>query len=179
MKGLDISLLAGDTGAALLADNGAEGVMNPVLITAATEAEKEWAASVMAGSEPWITLGRSLESCLEICRRPEYQVFVARQGRQLCGFVVLVRRGVAGSPYIASIAVAEGSRGSGVGSRLLEFAEDLFRATARHIFLCVSSFNLRARALYERRGYEAVGEFKDYVIDGASEILMHKRLVKS
>jgi [ribosomal protein S18]-alanine N-acetyltransferase len=156
-----------------------EGVMDPVLITAATEAEKEWAAGVMAGSEPWITLGRNLESCLEICRRPEYQVFVAWQGRQLCGFVVLVRRGVAGSPYIASIAVAEGFRGSGVGSRLLEFAEDLFRATARHIFLCVSSFNLRARALYERRGYEAVGEFKDYVIDGASEILMHKRLRQS
>lgn len=153
--------------------------MDPVLITAATEAEKEWAAGIMAESEPWITLGRDLESCFEICCRPEYQVFVARQGRQLCGFVVLVRRGLAGSPYIASIAVAEGFRGTGIGSRLLEFAEDLYRATARHIFLCVSSFNVRARALYERRGYEAVGEFKDYIIDGASEILMHKHLRQS
>jgi [ribosomal protein S18]-alanine N-acetyltransferase len=153
--------------------------MDPVLITAATEAEKEWAAGVMAGSEPWITLGRNLESCLEVCHRPEYQVFVARLGRQLCGFIVLVRRGVAGSPYVASIAVADGFRGTGVGSRLLEFAEDLFRSTARHIFLCVSSFNVRARALYERRGYAAVGEFKDYIIDGASEILMHKRLRRS
>ncbi len=153
--------------------------MGPVLITAATEAEKEWAAGVMAGSEPWITLGRDLQSCLEICRRSEYQVFVSRKDGQLCGFVVLVRRGVAGSPYVASIAVADGFRGSGIGSRLLDFAEDLFRETARHIFLCVSSFNVRARALYERRGYEAVGEFKDYVIDGASEILMHKRLRRS
>ena len=127
--------------------------MDPVLITAATEAEKEWAAGVMAGSEPWITLGRNLEACLETCRRPEYQTFVARQGGQLCGFVVLVRRGVAGSPYIASIAVADGFRGSGIGRRLLEFAEHLFCATARHIFLCVSSFNLRARAFYERQGY--------------------------
>ncbi len=153
--------------------------MDPVLISAASETEKEWAAGVMAGSEPWITLGRSRESCLEICRRPEYQVFVARQGEQLCGFVALVRRGVAGSPYIASIAVAEEFRGGGIGSRLLEFSEDLFRATARHIFLCVSSFNPRARALYERCGYEPIGEFRDYIIDGASEILMHKRLRQS
>jgi ribosomal protein S18 acetylase RimI-like enzyme len=40
----------------------------------------------------------------------------------------------------------------------------------------VSSFNVRARRLYERRGYEAVAELEDYVIDGASEILMHKWL---
>jgi hypothetical protein len=92
--------------------------MDPKTVAVATEADTEWAAGVMAGSEPWITLGRNLESCLEICRRPEYQVFVARQGGRLCGFAALVRRGVAGSPYIASIAVAEGFRSSGIGSRL-------------------------------------------------------------
>lgn len=43
-------------------------------------------------------------------------------------------------------------------------------------FLCVSSFNPRARALYERLGYELIGELKDFVIDGASELLMRKRL---
>ena len=58
----------------------------------------------------------------------------------------------------------------------MEFAEDLFRREARHIFLCVSSFNTRARAFYERLGFCAVGEFQDYIIEGASEILMHKRL---
>ena len=68
-------------------------------------------------------------------------------------------------------------RGTGVGSALLIHAEQYF-PEARHIFLCVSSFNARARQLYERRGYTAVGELKDYVIEGASEILMHKRLVR-
>jgi ribosomal protein S18 acetylase RimI-like enzyme len=156
-----------------------EGIMDSIRIAAATEAEKKWAAGIMAGSEPWTALGRNFESCLEVCLRPEYEVFVARQGDQPCGFVILVRHGVAGSPYIASIAVADGFRGSGIGSRMLEYAENLFRPTARHVFLCVSSFNLRARALYERHGYRAVGEFKDYVVDGASEILMHKRLRQS
>jgi hypothetical protein len=32
--------------------------------------------------------------------------------------------------------------------------------------------------LYERRGYSMVGELKDYIIAGASEILLHKRLAR-
>jgi ribosomal protein S18 acetylase RimI-like enzyme len=142
----------------------------------ATESEREWAAQLMARSEPWLTLGRRLESCRETCRRPGYLLFVARDGAAPCGFILLHPRGVAGSPYVASIAVAEAWRGKGTGKRLLDFAEGHFRPEARHIFLCVSSFNTGARRLYERLGWQAVGEFKDYVIDGASEILMHKWL---
>ncbi len=64
----------------------------------------------------------------------------------------------------------------GIGGALLVFAESLFRRESRHLFLCVSSFNQRAYSFYERHGYQAVGVLEDYVIEGASEILMHKRL---
>jgi ribosomal protein S18 acetylase RimI-like enzyme len=40
----------------------------------------------------------------------------------------------------------------------------------------VSSFNDGARRLYERLGYERVGELKDLAVDGASEWLMCKKL---
>jgi [ribosomal protein S18]-alanine N-acetyltransferase len=130
----------------------------------------------MAASEPWIRLGRGLEACRAACRRPGQELLVARDGAGPCGFVLVHPRGVAGSPYVASIAVAAERRGEGVGRRLLGFVEDRFRPEARHIFLCVSSFNARARRFYEREGYTAVGEFADYVVDGASEILMHKWL---
>jgi [ribosomal protein S18]-alanine N-acetyltransferase len=130
----------------------------------------------MAGSEPWLTLGRGLDQCREACRRTGYLLFIARDSNSPCGFILLHPRGVAGSPYVASIAVTESHRGRGIGTLLLNHAEDLFRSEARHIFLCVSSFNEGARRLYERHGFEIVGEFKDYVIDGASEILMHKWL---
>jgi [ribosomal protein S18]-alanine N-acetyltransferase len=63
-----------------------------------------------------------------------------------------------------------------VGAFLLAACEQHFRPTSHHFFLCVSSFNARARAFYERHGYAKVGELPDYLIDGASEILMHKRL---
>ncbi len=148
-------------------------------ITAAQEDEREWAAVLMAGSDPWIVLGRSLDACRVRCSDPEHHLFIAHRAGEPCGFLLIHPHGVAGSAYVASIAVAEGFRSKGIGTRLLSFAEDLFRGRSRYIFLCVSSFNVRARALYERFGYSVVGELKDYVIDGASEILMHKRLTNN
>ena len=150
--------------------------MVEVTILPAKEGERAWAAYLMASSDPWITLGRGLESCRISCGQPDRRLFVAHAGTDPCGFILLQERGLAGSPYIASLAVAPGSRGQGIGSRLLQFAEDLFKGDHRHIFLLVSSFNGRARALYERCGYRQAGELKDYIINGASEILMHKRL---
>ena len=150
--------------------------MPEIAIGEATSDEREWCAQLMAASEPWITLGRGLDQCRAACARAEVRLFVARDGVQACGFVLLHPRGVAGSPYIASLAVDPRWRGMGVGSQLLEYAESLAAETSRWIFLCVSSFNEAARRLYERRGYRQVGEFEDYVIDGASEILMRKRL---
>lgn len=152
------------------------GVGSAVEIGPATESEREWAAGLMAGSEPWLRLGRGLEACREACARPGYGLYVARGDAAPCGFVLVHPHGVAGSPYLASIAVAESRRGQGLGEKLLDFVEKLFRPQARHLFLCVSSFNPGARRLYERLGFEAVGVLEDYVIDGASEILMHKWL---
>jgi len=150
--------------------------IEPLTITRASEAEGEWAAALMAASQPSITLGRTIEQCRERLHSPDCMLFISHAGGQPSGFILIQRRGVAGSPYVVSLAVAEHFRSCGIGSRLLGFAEDLFRAEARHIFLCVSSFNHRARALYERLGYIAIAELEDYVIRGASEILMHKRL---
>jgi ribosomal protein S18 acetylase RimI-like enzyme len=147
-----------------------------VEIGPAGESEREWAARLMAGSEPWLALGRGVESCRAVLSRPGYLLLVAREQAAPLGFILLHPWGVAGSPYVASVAVADARRGEGIGRRLIEFAEARFRPEARHMFLCVSSFNERARRLYERQGYQAIGELEDYVIDGASEVLMHKWL---
>lgn len=149
--------------------------MEELEIGEATTAEREWCARLMAGSDPWITLGRGLDVLLPAARDPEYVVLVARRGGAACGFVRIHPRGVAGSPYVASIAVAEAERGRGVGKALLD-ATEARDPKARYVFLCVSSFNPRARELYERHGYRLVGELPDYVVDGHSELLMGKRL---
>lgn len=143
-------------------------------ISAARAGEPEWCARVMASSDPWITLGRNFDDCLGRLTHPEYRLLVARIADAPAGFVLLHRRGFAGSPYIAAIAVGAGHRGCGIGTALLERAEQEF--PARFVFLLVSSFNERARALYERFGYRRIGEIENYVVEGASEIVMSKRL---
>lgn len=146
-------------------------------ISLATADDRVWAARLMAASDPWIRLRRGYEECLAAVQpQPDTEMFVAREGGTPLGFVLLRPRGVAGSPYLVSIAVDPGARGRGTGSALLAFVEQRFRPAHRHLFLCVSSFNERARRLYERQGFRMVGELPDYIIDGASEILMHKRL---
>ena len=150
--------------------------LSELAIEPAGPSDSEWCARLMATADPWRTLGRGYQDCIERCCQPDYALLVAHSAGVPRGFLLLHPNGVAGSPYIAAIATAADARGQGVGTALLDRAEAWY-PRARHIFLCVSSFNPRARRLYERRGYAAVGEFRDYVIEGASEILMHKRLV--
>jgi [ribosomal protein S18]-alanine N-acetyltransferase len=145
-------------------------------IRAAEGDDGEWAARLMAASDPWITLGRGLEHCRAACQRPECHLFVARAGGERCGFALVNPRGVSGAPYLASIAVAPDWRSRGTGAALLDHCERQAALTSRHFFLCVSSFNARAQAFYARHGYRQVGQFDDYVIDGASELLMYKRV---
>jgi ribosomal protein S18 acetylase RimI-like enzyme len=147
-----------------------------VAVEPAAYEDREWAAALMARSEPWIRLGRTLDGCRAVCHHADHLVFVARVQGERVGFLILQRRGIVGSPYLATICVDEPFRSQGFGRQLLSWTEEFFRPQAKHLFLCVSSFNPRARELYERAGFTKVGELPDYFIDGASEILMYKRL---
>jgi ribosomal protein S18 acetylase RimI-like enzyme len=149
--------------------------MSALAIGEAAPEERAWTARLMASSEPWITLGRGEDACLALALDPDYVTLVARAGDAPLGFARFHPRGVAGSPYLASIAVEPAARSRGVGTALLAAGEARF-PFARWMFLCVSDFNPGARALYERRGYRPVGALADYVVDGRAEILMVKRL---
>lgn len=148
-----------------------------VEIRAGREEDQEWCAQLMASSEPWVTLRQDLELCRQKVTRAGTELFVAEDGagHELAGFILLVAYGFAGSPYINSIAVASEARGRGVGADMLRFAEKRF-AGRQYLFLLVSSFNLRAQAFYRREGYEYVGELKDYIVLGHSELIFMKRL---
>jgi ribosomal protein S18 acetylase RimI-like enzyme len=151
-------------------------MMEKTEIHPANEAERNMAAHLLANSEPWITLRITADQCLKNCHNPDFQVYIAYTGDKPSGIILIDPKGVAGSPYIKSVAVYPEFRGKRIGASLLSFAEELFRGRSKYIFLCVSSFNRRAQKFYDRNGYKVVGELKDYIIDGASEILIHKRL---
>ena len=76
--------------------------------------------------------------------------------------------------YIQSFDIMPGWRGNGVGTQLLNFAEEYIFDKTPNVFLCVSSFNKDAKRFYANHGYETVGELKNYVLEGYSEILMRK-----
>ena len=103
------------------------------------------------------------------------ETYVARRDGAVRGFIIVNMRG-AFVGYIQTVCVVNEARGRGVGTRLVEFAERRIFSETPNVFLCVSSFNPRARALYERLGYELIGELKDYLIEGASEFLMRKTI---
>jgi [ribosomal protein S18]-alanine N-acetyltransferase len=150
--------------------------MDSVLVRPADAGDAAWAAALMSTSDPWITLGRGFEASLRACNSTLDLLEIAELGGERCGFVLVRPSGVAGAPYIVSIAVSAPFRSRGVGAALLAHVERTYRGRSRHLFLCVSSFNPRARAFYERHGFSAVATLTDFLIEGADEILMYKRL---
>ena len=151
--------------------------MSNVFMREGGEQDREWAARLMAINEPWVTLRRGYDACLASCRNPVDELHIAERDGVRCGFVLVRPRGLAGAPYIVSIAVDAGFRSTGVGHAMVSFVANRFSDRARHLYLCVSSFNPRARAMYEREGFIKVGDLPDFIIDGLSEHLMCRRLV--
>jgi ribosomal protein S18 acetylase RimI-like enzyme len=142
-----------------------------------TDDEARACARIMTTTEPWITLGRSYEESLDIVCDASREVYVAMcvDTSDVIGFLILDMRGTFVG-YIRSIAVREDWRGRGLGGRLIGFAEARILRDHPNVFMLVSSFNPRAKALYERLGYEMVGELRDYVVRGHSEFLLRKSI---
>ena len=132
-------------------------------------------AAMMVVSDPWKTIGRSLDDCLRAVTHPDCEVYVAREDGAVRGFIIVMTHGAL-LGYIRIICVDPNARGRGLGSQLVAFAEERIFREWPNAFVFVSSFNTRARALYERLGYEVVAELRDYLIRGASEILMRKSI---
>jgi ribosomal-protein-alanine N-acetyltransferase len=128
---------------------------------------------MMAASEPWLTLGITVDEAVQRLTNPDREIYVAVD-ESVLGFIILNTKMGPFTGYIQTICVAPDARGRGIGSQLVAFAEERIFRDGPNVFLCVSSFNPRARALYERLGYETIGEMPDYLIAGASEILMRK-----
>ena len=76
---------------------------------------------------------------------------------------------------LLSIAVAEDSRGTGIGSALMELIEaELASLGATSLMLTVEPENELAKAVYEKAGFVKVGEKEDYFGPGEGRIVMRK-----
>jgi ribosomal-protein-alanine N-acetyltransferase len=138
-------------------------------------ANAEICARMMANSEPWITLRRDYDASLKILTDPSKEVYLAMVGNEIAGFTILNMHG-AFTGYLQSVCVAPRWRGRGIGSKLMDHVEKRILSETPNVFICVSSFNKRVQKLYERRGYEVVGELKNWIVPDHSEILLRKTI---
>ena len=150
-------------------------MIEPVIRPLVSDDEARECATIMSTSEPWITLRRDFQASFEVVRDPAAETYVAIDDSQVIGFVVISMQG-AFRGYIRSIATRNDRRGQGVGGALIAFAEARIFRDSPNVFICVSDFNVRARALYARLGYETVGELHDFIVGGQSEWLLRKTI---
>jgi ribosomal-protein-alanine N-acetyltransferase len=107
---------------------------------------------------------------------PAIERWKAVKDGKLIGFVAADIRKRQQLAWIATIAVHPDYRGLGIGDALMETVET--RVDMPAMRLSVRAGNLKARRLYERRGYEQIDVWPDYYIGGEDAIVMEKKLTK-
>ncbi len=135
----------------------------------------ETCALLMSQSAPWTILQRGYEKCMQSLEGDFKEVYTVTYNNQFAGFVVLQMVG-SFKGYIQTICIKPEHRSKGLGSAVLAFCEERIFKVSRNVFMCVSSFNERAMQLYVKRGYEKVGDLKDFLIKGHSEFLLRKTI---
>ena len=94
---------------------------------------------------------------------------------QMVGFVAGDVKRMEGVAWIATIAVLPEYQRRGIGAALLQTCEK--RIPVNKIRLCVRPSNRVAIRLYERFGYNRVGEWTKYYQDGEAALVMEKTKV--
>lgn len=140
-----------------------------------TDEERDACARIMAGSDPWITLGIGFDRARAVFDLPDREVLLAKDGDTVAGLAVIAMQGVL-SGYLQTLAVSPAHRGRGLGAALLARVEARVFSERPNVFLFVSSFNGGARRFYDAHGYKVIGEVPDFLVAGHGELLMRKTI---
>ena len=95
---------------------------------------------------------------------------------RIVGFIV-VEEDSKGVGHVITIDVREEARRSGVGTQLMNMAEDRLRATGCHaVFLETAVDNIKALSFYKRHGYSVLKTIPRYYQNNVDALLLGKRL---
>lgn len=119
----------------------------------------------------------SRRSFRRLIRRETAETLVAANGRELCGYVLVLYRKGSAVARLYSLGVVPACAGAGLGRKLLNAAEQTaFRRGRLVLRLEVREDNARAIRLYEENGYRRIGRENGYYEDGAAALCLEKPL---
>lgn len=108
-----------------------------------------------------------------LLRQARSTFLVARAGRGLLGYGIVLYRANSRRARLYTIAVAEAARGRGLASALIAaLAADARRRGCRQLSLEVRTDNSAARSLYEKLGFRIADTLADYYEDGGAGLRM-------
>jgi [ribosomal protein S18]-alanine N-acetyltransferase len=139
------------------------------------KADKEDAAKVMASHDPWLKLGRTYEKCLATINNPLAESYIMKCDDKVIGVATIQLKGALVG-YIQTLILIPEFQGHTLGSQMITFLEKRIHEVSPNVFLCVSDFNMDALRLYKKMGFEVIGEIKNYIAEGHSELLLRKTI---
>lgn len=130
---------------------------------------------ILCSMDPWLTLEYTPEA---------FEFYLLHADPALARHAVMISGEVAGvlslrnpwlfGPFIELLALFDGFRSKGTGSRIVEWISQRHKAT--NLWATVSSFNVGAQKFYERAGFEKTAILEDLIKPGWNEILLRKRM---
>jgi ribosomal protein S18 acetylase RimI-like enzyme len=147
-------------------------------VRAACKEDYERSAALLTDNDPWLKLGRTYDYSMAKVRDHESELYIARINDKIAACLLLEMHGQL-KGFIRAICVDPVFQGRSIGSKMIALAEKRVFKESPNLFIMVSSFNTRAKKLYERLGFLEVGLLKDYVVKGSDEYLLRKTICPS
>lgn len=136
-------------------------------------------APQLAAIDPWARLGTSsagLEQTFLSSSMPGRQGWCMHVDDAPAGAMIVQENWLLG-PYLQHLSVLPRYQREGLARRALGWWETNARGQhQRNLWLCVSSFNEPAKALYQANGFKQVGVLDNLLVVGLDEVLMRKQL---
>ena len=145
--------------------------LGPCVLRAMTLEDADWAGPVLAGTDPWRTLGYGAALLTQYLGSgdPSLARFTVWVEDQRAGVVALRYPWLRG-PFLELLAITQPGRG--LGTVVVAWAVE---RGGGNLWTSVSRFNTEARRFYERQGFAEAAVLPDLIKPGFDEVLMRRR----
>jgi len=135
-------------------------------------------APQLAKLVPWSTYQFTSDTLVHslAAEQPNAPRFLIRAGDKKIGIVGVQLNWLRG-PYLQFLGILPPHQGRGLGAAVLHWLESEARRMGdRNVWVCVSSFNVRAISFYERHGFRRAALLEGLIQEEHNELLLRKRI---